>query len=263
MKFKDILAVVTSQAGDEHVIAFAEQLAKRNSARFCALVVRWKSALVITDAADQLKSETTVIKARFEREPGVAVESLLLEIDEARSAIGMRARHADVTIVGRPATATSDWDHALLEGALFRSGRPVIIVPPGWPPREIGRSVLVCWKPTREAARALGEAEHFLSQADRVTVVSVDDTASTGAGGVRMGADICAHLARRDVSADLVSLKSDGRSETRAILDQASAVDADLIVMGGYGRSRMTEFVFGGVTHEMLQTSNIPVLMAH
>jgi nucleotide-binding universal stress UspA family protein len=191
------------------------------------------------------------------------VESLLLEFGAARSIHGMQARHADVTIVDLPASDTSDASHALLEGPLFESGRPIIVIPPEWKLREIGRSVLVCWKSTREAARALGDAEDFLGAADRVTVVTVDAKPSDDGYGVHPGSDISAHLARRGVKVELVNLDSTGRSEAKAIQDQALAVGADLIVMGGYGRSRMSEFIFGGVTREMLKTSTLPVLMAH
>lgn len=279
MRVRDILAVVTSETGDEHVIRFAEQIAKQNAAILSSLVVNWLPTVpfvtegwavdpfwgdLVVKAQERLESETAKIRTRLEREQDVArPESLLLEIGAARSVIGMRARHSDVTIVGRPSKANSDSAHAILEGPLFESGRPVIVVPPNWKTQEIGRSVLVCWKPTREAARALGDADGFLSSADRVTVVTVDAHPSEEGYGQHPGADITAHLARRNMKVELVNLDSAGRSETKAIQDQALAVNADLIVMGGFGRSRMSEFIFGGVTREMLRTSPVPLFLAH
>jgi len=279
MKFKDILAIVTSQVRDEHTIAFAEQLAKQNSGHLSGVVVNWIPALplavegyvadpmwgeMVNQVKKDLNLETAKVKQRLTRNmDGSVVESLLLEFGAARSILGMHARHADITIIGRPSSVTSDASHALLEGPLFESGRPIIVIPPEWKPREIGRSVLVCWKSTREAARALGDADDFLAVAHRVTVVTVDAKPSEDGYGAHPGSDICTHLARRGVKVELVNLDSTGRSETRAIQDQALAVGADLIVMGGYGRSRMSEFIFGGVTREMLKTSTFPVLMAH
>jgi nucleotide-binding universal stress UspA family protein len=148
-------------------------------------------------------------------------------------------------------------------GRFSSKGRPVLVVPPGWKTRAIGHRVLVCWKPTREAARAFAEADDFLARADRVTVVAVDARLADAGYGEHPGSDISTHLARRGVKVELVNLDSTGRSEAKAIQDQALAVDADLIVMGGYGRSRMSEFIFGGVTREMLKTSTVSVLMAH
>ncbi len=279
MQFRDILAIVTSHARDEHVLAFGEQLAIQNSGHLSSIVVDWMPALplavegyvvdptwseLVARIGKDLKSEAVKVKQRIDRNlDSNAVESLLLEPGAAKPIIATHARHADVAIVGRPTKTTSDASHAILEGPLFESGRPVIIVPPDWRPREIGQSVLVCWKPTREAARALGDAEDFLAGADRVTLVTVDAKPSETGYGAHPGTDISAHLARRGVKVELINLDSAGRSETKAIQDQALAIDADLIVMGGYGRSRMSEFIFGGVTREMLKASTYPVLMAH
>jgi len=279
MRFRDILAIVTSQMGDEHVIAFAEQLAQQNSAHLSTLVVNWRPAAppplegyvvdpmwseLASRCGDRLAAEVAKVKRRLERDAtAVSPESMLIEMVVARPVIGLRAKHADLTIVGRPTKAAADSAHALLEGPLFESGRPVIVVPPEWTPREIGRSVLVCWKPTREAVRALADAGDFLTGARNVTVVTVDARPSVSGYGEHPGADIAAHLARRGVKVELVNIDSTGRSDAKAIQDQAVAVNADLIVMGGYGRSRMSEFIFGGVTREMLKTAGVPVLMSH
>ena len=77
------------------------------------------------------------------------------------------------------------------------------------------------------------------------------------------GVDITAHLARRGVKVQLANLDSMGRTDASVIDEHALAVDADLIVMGGYGRSRMSQFIFGGMTREMLKTARVPVLMSH
>jgi nucleotide-binding universal stress UspA family protein len=279
VKLKDILAIVTSPASDEHVIGLAEQLAQRNSAYLASLLVNWLPSLplaiegytvdpmwgeMVAEAEKRLAEDVAQLKTRLERS-GVAAtpDSLLLEIGAARSVIGTRARHADLIVLSRPAKANSDGAHVLLEGVLFGSGRPVILVPPQWRQREIGRSVLVCWKPTREAARALADADDFVANANRVTVLTVDARPSEGGYGDQPGADVSTHLARRGAKVELVNADSLGRSETKAIQDQALAIDADLIVMGGYGRSRMSEFVFGGVTRDMVNTSPVPVLMSH
>ena len=277
MKFKDILAVITSTVGGEPVIAFGEQLSRRNSGRLATAVINWQPnvapvdgfvidtmyADLVKEAYKHLDQETQKVKARIAKEGGTGpVQSYLIYMGAAGSAIGMRARHADVTLVARPAGATASSAHAVLEGALFESGRPVIIVPPGWKGKDIGRNVLIAWKPTREAARALADAEDFIAGASRVSIVTVDAKPSQGYGE-NPGADIAAHLAARGAKPEIFNLDSAGRSETKAILDQATAIGADLIVMGGYGRSRMSEFVFGGVTREIVTMSPLPVLMSH
>jgi nucleotide-binding universal stress UspA family protein len=277
MKFKDILAVITSVAGGDAVIAFGEQLARRNSGRLSTAIINWQPnvypvdgfiidtmyADLVKEAYKHLEQEAQKARARVESEGGAGpVQSYLIFMGAAGSTIGMRARHADMTIVGRPSGATASSAHAVLEGALFESGRPVIVVPPGWKGTDIGRNVLIAWKPTREAARALADAEDFIASASRVSVVTVDAKPAQGYGE-QPGADIAAHLAIRGMKPELFNLDSAGRTETKAILDQATAIGADLIVMGAYGRSRMSEFIFGGVTREILTSSPVPLLMAH
>jgi nucleotide-binding universal stress UspA family protein len=276
MSFKDILTVVTSSAGDGPVIEFAEQLIEQNSGSMTTLVIGWMPTIapvvegwvadptwgtVVKQAEDQLREEKSKITKRVrQKDDRAVVEASFLQIGAARPAIGMRARHADLTVVGRPDLDSGD---AIVEGPLFESGRPIIVVPPDWKSGEVGRSIVVCWKPTREAARALSAAADFLTDADRVTVLTVDAKPSDDGYGEHPGADIAAHLARRKVTVDPVNLDSMGRTAARAIQDHALAVHADLIVMGGYGRSRLSEFIFGGLTREMLRTSFLPILMAH
>lgn len=276
MSSKDILAVVTSHAGDAGVIAFAEQLVARNAGSMTTLVIGWMPSIapavegwiadptwgeVVKQAQDQLHAEKAKVADRLARTTDRAsVESLFLQFGAARPAVGMRARHADLTIVRRPDLDSAD---AIVDGALFESGRPVVIVPGGWKGGTIAKSIVVCWKPTREAARALGDADEFLGGADQISVVTVDATPSESGFGEHPGADIAAHLARRKLKVSLANIDSIGRSQAKAIQDHALSVNADLIVMGGYGRSRLSEFVFGGMTREMLQTATIPILMAH
>lgn len=276
MKFTDILAIVASAKADEHVIAAAEQLASQTDGKITGLLVGWLPPVslamegwavspvwgdVVQDSKKQLAAELERVKERLDRTGRSAgVESELLELSAGRIVTGLRGRHTDISVVGRP---RADFGQAIVEGPLFESGRPVLVIPPTWKPRQIGKSVLVCWKPTREAARALADADHFLTTANLVTVATIDAQPSEDGYGPRPGIDITAHLARRGVKAQLANLDSMGRTEVAAIQEHALAVDADLIVMGGYGHSRMSEFIFGGMTRDMLKTATVPVLMSH
>lgn len=277
MGLADILALIDATAGGDHVIRFAAQLARQRSGYVSGLVVGWRpSALEMAasyvDAPIQqwmeeiqkyLEADVQTVKTRFEQDPTAGrVEGLVLEANGARSAIGMRARHADLSIVSRPRWVAAETT-ILLEAALLGSGRPVIAVPPTWETSEIGRKILVCWKPTREAARALADAGPMIQTADRVVVVTVDARREETGYGEAPGVDICAHLARAGATVELVNVASGGRAEAEAIQDQGLAVGADLIVMGGYGHSRMQEFIFGGMTRAMLSESALPIFMSH
>ncbi|MEQ1610118.1 MAG: universal stress protein [Hyphomonadaceae bacterium] len=276
MKFKDILTIIVSAESDEHVIGAAEQLAAQNAGKVSGLVIGWLPPVSLSvegwsvspvwgDFADEarklLEIELERAKQRFDLSGrGASVVSELLELSAGRVVTGLRGRHADIAVVGRP---RADFGQALVEGPLFESGRPVLVVPPVWKSQQIGGSVLVCWKPTREAARALADADDFLLNARQVTVVTVDARPSEDGYSPRPGFDIAAHLARRGVSVQLANLDSLGRTEAGAVQEHALAIGADLVVMGAYGRSRMSEFIFGGMTREMLRSASLPVLMAN
>lgn len=174
-------------------------------------------------------------------------------------AVAMSARHADLTVMERPHDDTSI---IAFESALFRSGRPVLVMPPGWNGRAIGKRVMVAWSAKRESARALADAAPFLEAADDITVVAVD-ASKFYTGDTFAGYDISTHLARQGLHVSLRQTDSVGRSAEAALLDEARDLDADLIVMGGYGHARVSEFVFGGVTRALSRSSSIPVLMSH
>lgn len=277
MSFRDILLIATSQAANEHVVAFASQLANQTKGRVTAAIVNWEPnylpaegvamdplyGQLLVEARERLAGEVEKMKARLTREEAPwSVESNLIDIRSAAATLGRRARHADVTIVARPSKANPETSDAILDAALFEAGRPVIVVPPDWKPGPIGRNILLAWKPTREAARALGDADELIGRAESVSIVTVDGKPSRGYGE-QPGADIAAHLAYRGAKVELFTLASGGRSESEAILAQANDIGADLVVMGGYGRSRVSEFVFGGVTRGMLRHATLPVLMSH
>ena len=174
-------------------------------------------------------------------------------------AVAERAMHADLTIMQRPDTPAAI---AAFEAALFDSGRPVLLAPPDWNGGQIGRRVMVAWSAKRESARALADAGPFLEGADDISVVAVDASAAYE-GDTFDGYDISAHLARHGLKVSLRKRDSFGRSTDRALLDEARDCGADLIVMGGYGHSRLREYVLGGVTRALIASCPLPILISH
>ena len=108
-------------------------------------------------------------------------------------------------------------------------------------------------------------ASHFPGELDDLEqVVATVDAAPSASGHSEIpGHEIAAHLARHDVNVEVHNVDGLGRSHARALMDEAIAADADLLVLGAYGHSRAREFVLGGVTRELLTGSSIPLLMAH
>ena len=274
MKFRDILAIEASGSPQESVTALSSQLALQNHGRVSGLVASWMPSLVMAEGwvaspvwenvREHVQKQLDADRRDLERRiaagssPGV-VASELLEESQSGAVIAARARHYDVSVVACP---QSDLEHKLVEAALFEAGRPVLLAPQVWRPRPIGRRIVVAWKPTRQASRALSDAEDFLQQASQVVLLTVDMD-NTEDDCRRSGGDIIRHLERRGVAASACAIAPVGRTEARSVLDHAAAIDADLIVMGGFGRSRMSEFIFGGMTREMVRTASTPVLLSH
>jgi nucleotide-binding universal stress UspA family protein len=121
--------------------------------------------------------------------------------------------------------------------------------------------VLVCWNGSPNAARALGDAMPFLRRAKEVEVTIV--LGEHGRSDEIAGADIGEHLARHRLKVEVERLSTIKGDVTDTILSHAADCAADLLVMGGYGHSRLREFILGGVTRGILHTMTLPVLMSH
>ncbi len=175
--------------------------------------------------------------------------------------VGDYGRLFDLIVVGRTASPATERWVPVCEAALFESGRPVVVAPPK-SPHAIGRNVLLAWNGSTETARTIGLGMPLLLAAEAVTVLSV-----TGAsGGMVPGPDgeqVAAHLVRNGVKATAKTLKAQGRSAGEAILGEAVALGADLIVKGAYTHSRLREVIFGGTTRHILAAAPVPVLIAH
>jgi nucleotide-binding universal stress UspA family protein len=204
--------------------------------------------------------------ARFEeaaRRAGVSAESRLLaaSIAEASDQFGRIARRFDLAVVGQAEPDKATPEELIAETALFESGRPVLLVPyiqkAGL---KLGR-VLVCWDGSRAAARAAADAMPFLARAEAIQVLIV--AGERGKSDEVPGADIGQHLARHDLKVDVKRIVATESDVANTILSYVADASADLIVMGGYGHSRLREFILGGVTRGILEAMTVPTLMSH
>ena len=150
----------------------------------------------------------------------------------------------------------------LPETVALTTGRPVLVVPfiGAKPP---GKIVLLCWNASREAARAAADALPFLKAAQKVIVLVVNPTVSAEGHGEEPGADAAAWLARQGVKVTVQRDVAPDADVGGLILSRAADHDADLIVMGIYGHSRMREMVLGGASRTLLASMTVPVLMSH
>lgn len=280
MSIKDIAVFMFSTNEDEAALAAGEAVARASDADLAAVLLELQPdpvytmegvmvsamwAEVLAEARKGFAKEKAALDARVRKsDRSIAVRELLVAAGLSPTDAAVQARHADLSIMLRPGgSAPSDYRNMIFEGVLFGSGRPVLLVPPDWKGERIGRKVVVAWNAKREAARALADAMPLIEGAEEIYLATID--AKPGADGVgpAPGADIAAHLARRGLKVEVRNLDGLGRNEADTLIAGAHAVGADLIVMGGYGRARLSEMVFGGMTREMAAKSPLPVLMSH
>jgi nucleotide-binding universal stress UspA family protein len=204
--------------------------------------------------------------ARFEeaaRRAGVSAESRLLaaSIAEASDQFGRIARRFDLAVVGQAEPEKASPEELLAESALFEGGRPLLVVPYIQEAEFKLGKVLVCWDGSRAAARAAGDALPFLARADSVEVLIV--AGERGKTDEIPGADVGQHLARHGLKVDVKRIVATETNVANTILSYVADSGADLIVMGGYGHSRLREFILGGVTRGILEAMTVPTLMSH
>jgi nucleotide-binding universal stress UspA family protein len=194
---------------------------------------------------------------------GVVAEPTMLPASFAGAGdqFGQIARRFDLAIVGQAEPDKKAVEELIAENVLFESGRPVIVVPYiQKAPLKLDQ-VMVCWDGSRPAARAIADAMPLLERAGLVQVVIVAD--ERGKQDEIPGADMGQHLARHGLKVDVKRITGGDIDVADALLSHAADSGIDFIVMGGYGHSRLREFVLGGVTHSILRSMTVPTLMTH
>ena len=186
------------------------------------------------------------------------------ELFGLREIAAIHGRQSDLILAGQP--TQDQWNHlreVAFEGALYSSGRPVMLLPSNWHGSAVLDNVLVAWDASKEAARALSSAAPILDQAKSVTVAIVDPEPWHQGFGEDPGNEVATVLSRHCKNVELTKIPSSGSSIAQALMAKADDVSANLIVMGGYGHSRFRESLFGGVTREMVERTKLPLFMSH
>lgn len=224
------------------------------------------AGVIETQRKRMIETAEAALKA-FDEEAsraGVKYEGRIIAALEgsAANALAHQIRTADLAVLGQVEPKDGfPLRNLLIEEALFESGRPVLIVPYiGGTTFKLDRAV-VAWDGSREAARAVHEALPLLHGSKEVEILIVDAGSTEDAR--EAGADLARHLARHGLDVELKTVPSGDIDVANAILAFVGDTRPDLVVMGGYGHSRLREFLMGGATRGMLQSMTSPVLMAH
>lgn len=226
-----------------------------------SIVGRGASVAFLREMTESAREHAASVRAEFDeavRRAGLAA-AWREDDGDPLERLAVHSRYADLVVVSRARGVALEDDiagHRLDHIAMYASC-PALIVPEQGS-RELTRA-LVAWKSCREAARALRDAVPFLRRAEQTTLLTIARTDS----GHLPGADAAAHLARHGVRVEARADYGDDRDAGDVIERCARDLDADMVVMGAYGRSRLRELVLGGATRHVLTHARIPVLMSH
>lgn len=277
MGYKSILTITTGATPDTDALAAAEAVAAHQKAHLDVLCLGLDrvqvgyyfdtaSPAMLEKGLAEARAEAQEAKAAAERQLAgsavpFAVRSAVVQIGAIPEAVGGVARFADLVVLGKPyGAAGGDDAAAVLEAALFEGDAPVLVVP-GAIPALPGRHIVVAWNRSAEAMAAVRAALPLLRAADVVDLAIVDPPAHDPDES-DPGAELSTMLSRHGASVEVSLLPRTLPRVADTLLRHARDREADLLVMGAYGHSRLRETLFGGATRDMLAEATLPVLMA-
>ena len=257
------LAIALSAARRSHLDAVAAGYESMGTIGMVAEGGGAAVAAVMGDEQERALERANAAISVFEIEAKLAkiaygVRSFAAVPAEAGQTLATLARLYDMTIVLQPDSSNSSYDNYIPQEILFNSGGPMLMVPYIHKGPLDAQHVGIAWDGSRLAARAWRDALPFLMGAKAVTVIAVNEEASEASSD-----QLVSHLTRRGIAARVQRLTTDRGDVQGAILSIAAESNIGLLVMGGYGHSRLHERILGGVTRSMFDAMTVPVLMSH
>ncbi|MEO6298895.1 MAG: universal stress protein [Paracoccaceae bacterium] len=279
MWFKSVLTVITNTGQAEAAINAASRMALGNEGHLNVLAVGidrtqlgfsdmgagsmlTQMSMEQADGDAKLASDAATA-ALTEQDPALrwGLQTEVAQLGELSVIVGTAARYVDLVVQCLPYGTNRGFDaEAVVEAALFEGHAPVLIVPDGTDVTSLAnpKRIIVAWDDSPEALNAAKRALPLLRGADRVEVTVVDPASV----GTEPGALLCQFLVRHGVKAEVTALPRNLPTVAEVLQQHALDQNADMLVMGAYGHSRLREAIFGGSTRSMLEHSKIPVFMS-
>lgn len=272
MALKDILVHVDTSRQCAVRLQTAVNVAAAHGAHLGGLHVRTRHQLpgyieaqlgaeIIETEIERMRRDAEQAEAAFRaaaKEAGVehdwrAVEGGPIDV------IAEHARNADLAVVGQrdPDSETYTGASDMPDSIILNIGRPILVVPYVGTYPKVGERIMIAWDSSRVASRAVNDSLPFLEAAKEVHVMVVNQN------GVDPEADLCRHLARHGIEAEVHRAHADDIDVGDILLSRIADAGTDLRVMGAYGHRRLRELVLGGVTRHILGHMTVPVLMSH
>jgi nucleotide-binding universal stress UspA family protein len=271
MTYKDIAVYQSDDAHSDDRLAVGVTLAKEFGADLTGVYVLTQPVIpsfiqaeipteMIEQRYNEIRQQAQSRKEVFDSklaEDDVHGTFMMMEGDAVEAATGV-ALYTDLVIVGQPDPDHPVPDDGVAEGLLMACGRPVLMMPYVGPRKSFGKRIMVAWSGTREGSRAVHDALPLLQLAEEVIVYEVNPDE-----GAFSGEDLCDHLRRHGVNATAKHTVAHDLSIGDILLSAIADHSIDLLVMGGYGHSRLRELALGGATRQVMHEMTCPVLMSH
>ena len=256
-------AITIAEAFDTHLTGVAFAYSPEFPGYVMFEIPRDMMALMAAESEEAARAAIERFNAAARRSLVSAEHRLLRTLGAVAPEILSRlARRFDLSVLmqSEPGGVNND---DMIETSLFQSGRPVIVVPYIQKDGLKLDHVVCCWDGSRAAAPTFNDALPPLPKATKVDLLVVLDEKTTGDQREIRGVEMAKHLARHDVNVQIETVPAADIDVTNAILSYVAENSGSLIVMGGYGHTRLREVILGGVTRDMLESMTVPVFMSH
>lgn len=279
MSYKSVLTIVTDPATAPQALAAGVTVARREKGHLDVLCVgidrtqtgyyyAGANAMILQETLERAQRDADALRDlvsdHLKNDDTLwTVETAVAQIAGLARLVAERARFADLVVLPKPyGKGRGVEDEAVIEAALFEGHAPVLVVPDSGLTAEPPRRIVVAWNESAEAIAAVHKAMPLLTTADLVDIVVVDPPQhgpDRSDPGGRLSQMIARHGARCEVSVLAKTMPRVSDVIRRHVTDR----QADMVVMGAYGHSRFREAILGGATRNMLEQTEVPVLMAH
>jgi nucleotide-binding universal stress UspA family protein len=277
MAIKNILIHLDNSSACEHRIEVAIQLAVQHDAQLSGIYVipdfptaTYYEAQISADIIAEIDKEALetakLAQSKYVEIASKAGVSLAAVIERGNpiSILDEYARFTDLFVLGQNHPEDPEnINEALADTLVLEVGTPCLIVPFASPKQFATKRVLVAWNASREAARTLKDAIPILKNADYVEVLLVNPSQHEADKDSIQGQRVSSFLTQHGIKSEIKVQAGSKSKPGDAIIARASEIDADVIVMGAYGHSRLREIILGGVTRKLLKQMTVPVFISH
>lgn len=279
MAYKTILTIITDADLAKSALESAIALSGREDAHLdvlCLGVDRTQTGYYYAGTNAMIQQETleraqkeaaeieTAAKQRLSAE-GIkwSCEAAVAQIAGLSHLVAQRARFSDLVVMPKPyGESRAIEDEAAVEAAMFDGKAPVLVMPEGADSADIGKRVVIAWNQSAEALAAIRTALPVLQAAESVNIAIIDPP-QHGPDRSDPGGALSQYLSRHGVKTEISVLAKTMPRISDILCRHVQDISADMVVMGAYGHSRFREAILGGATRNMLENTEVPVLMAH